>query len=389
MIYCFDIDGTLCTNTDGAYETAQPRLEIIACVNALYGEGHRIVLYTARGSTTDVDWRLLTEQQLAEWGVRYHELCFGKPNADVFIDDKGLPLPELLRRLHMTQGSAHRTQRSSPTMQSPQDLSAHRVGHVAALILARGGSKGVPKKNIRMLGGHPLIAYSIVAARACSQIDRVIVSTDSPEIAGVANRYGAETPFLRPSELAQDASMDIEAIQHAIQWLKAHEGWEPELLVHLRPTTPLRDPQWIREAVHLLQTNHEATSLRSVHEVAEPPQKLMGLQDGFLVGLFPDETRPEYFNLPRQAFPAAYHPNGYVDVLRTDLVREGRTLYGSNILGFQTPLAVEIDRPEDLDYVEYLLTKDGHPLLHYLRSSSPLHPAQERDRMVRNRFANP
>ena len=90
MIYCFDIDGTLCSNTEGAYESAQPYARIIARANALYDAGHKIILQTARGSTTGIDWRELTENQLREWGVKYHELLFGKPTADVYIDDKAI-----------------------------------------------------------------------------------------------------------------------------------------------------------------------------------------------------------------------------------------------------------------------------------------------------------
>ncbi len=88
MIYCFDLDGTLCTNTNGDYEMAEPFKDIIAQVNSLYNTGHRIIVYTARGSTTAIDWRGLTEDQLSSWGVKYHELFFGKPYADVYVDDK-------------------------------------------------------------------------------------------------------------------------------------------------------------------------------------------------------------------------------------------------------------------------------------------------------------
>jgi hypothetical protein len=94
MIYCFDIDGTLCTNTEGAYEMARPDAVMIGRLNSLYDEGHRIVLYTARGSTTGIDWRDFTEKQLASWGVQYHELFFGKPQADLYIDDRGMSLTE-------------------------------------------------------------------------------------------------------------------------------------------------------------------------------------------------------------------------------------------------------------------------------------------------------
>ncbi len=90
MIYCFDIDGTLCTDTGGKYASAEPHPQIIAQVNALFTQGHRIILYTARGSSTGMDWRSVTERQLKEWGIQHHELHFGKPRADVFVDDKAV-----------------------------------------------------------------------------------------------------------------------------------------------------------------------------------------------------------------------------------------------------------------------------------------------------------
>lgn len=97
MIYCFDIDGVLCTSTEGDYPAAQPRPEIIGQVNRLYAQGHRVTLYTARGATTGIDWRALTERQLRDWGVRYHELRMGKPTADVYIDDKAVNLSDWIR----------------------------------------------------------------------------------------------------------------------------------------------------------------------------------------------------------------------------------------------------------------------------------------------------
>ena len=98
MTYCFDIDGTLCTNTDGAYEQAVPLPEVIALVNGLGAQGHRILLYTARGATTGIDWRGLTEQQLSSWGVQYHQLYMGKPTADLYVDDRAINVADWLRQ---------------------------------------------------------------------------------------------------------------------------------------------------------------------------------------------------------------------------------------------------------------------------------------------------
>lgn len=235
---------------------------------------------------------------------------------------------------------------------------------VVALIPARAGSKGVPRKNITDLGGHPLIAYSIAAAELSDTVERVVVSTDSDEIAEIAVRYGAEAPFRRPAELASDNAGDAGFVHHAVSWLAQNEGRSPALLVELRPTTPLRDPALVDAAVQALSSAPEATSLRSAHELPEAPQKMLGIQeDGYFAGLFPDDPRPEYFNLPRQAFPPAYHPNGYVDVLRAEwLSTDAEALYGPKILAFLTPATVEIDTFDALDYLEFVLARHGHPL---------------------------
>lgn len=248
-------------------------------------------------------------------------------------------------------------------------------GKIFAIIPARGGSKGVPKKNIKPLGGYPLIAFSVAAAKLCTEIERAIVSTDSPEIAEIAKSYGAEVPFLRPPELAQDDSPDIDFVRHVLEWLGTNEGSVPDFLVQLRPTTPLRDPALIDSAIRTIKANAEATSLRSAHELQEPVQKMMGIRNGFLLGLFPDDPRPEYYNLPRQAFPPSYHPNGYVDIIRTDLLRRSNNLHGPRILAFITPVAVEVDRPEDFEYLEYLTEKKGHALHEYLEANFPAHRA--------------
>jgi len=235
-----------------------------------------------------------------------------------------------------------------------------------AIIPARGGSKGVPRKNIKLLKGYPLIAYSIVAAKLSKMTDRVIVSTESSEIAEIAQKYGAEVPFLRPAEYAQDRSPDIDFIRHAINWFAKNESDQPELFVHLRPTTPMRDPTLIDQAIGDILKNEKATALRSVHELPEPPQKMFSIEHGYLTGFFPNETRPEYYNLPRQAFPKAYNPNGYVDIIRTRHVTKTNTLHGPWMIGFVTPFTIEIDTPDDFSRLEYSLEKGSHPLYEYL-----------------------
>ncbi len=239
--------------------------------------------------------------------------------------------------------------------------------NIYSIIPARAGSKGVSGKNVRLVGGFPLIAFSIIASKLSKHISRTIVSTDSEAIAALAKKFGAEVPFLRPAKFATDKSVDLDVFLHAIEWFEKNEKQQPDLLVQIRTTTPLRNPKLIDEAIDRLIQNPSATGLRSADELAEPPQKMMKLDSkGFLQGFFPQERRQDYYNLPRQQFPVAYHPNGYVDVVRARLVKKTKRLYGNKILGFITPFAIEIDTPINFEHLEYLLTKDKNPVYTYL-----------------------
>ena len=145
---------------------------------------------------------------------------------------------------------------------------------IYAVIPARQGSKGVINKNIKLLGGHPLIAYSIALAKLTPEISRVIVSTDSEEYAKIAIQYGAEVPFLRPTEIANDKSTDLEFFKHCIHWFQENETNLPDYLVHLRPTTPLREPSIVSSAIEVFIKSESAlTSLRSGHVCSESPFK--------------------------------------------------------------------------------------------------------------------
>ena len=145
---------------------------------------------------------------------------------------------------------------------------------ILAIIPARGGSKGIPRKNVMLVGGKPLIAHSILQARNSERINRVLVSTDDEEIAAVAREWGAEVPFVRPSEYAQDLSPDIDVFRHALDWLQRREGYEPEMVVHLRPTGPVREVALIDKAIGLLASQPEADALRSVSVAVQTPYKM-------------------------------------------------------------------------------------------------------------------
>ncbi len=243
--------------------------------------------------------------------------------------------------------------------------------NIVAIVPARGGSKGVPGKNLRLLGGYPLLAYSLAAAVLSSRIRRVIVSTDSETIAAIAREYDAEVPFLRPPELAQDNSTDLDFMLHAIYWFQKHERAVPDYLVHLRPTTPLRDPQQIDAAIDVLQARPEATSLRSAHPAPESPFKWFR-QDpaGYFRSLF-DGISNEMLNNPRQAFPEAFIPDGYVDVVKPAVILASGLLHGEKMLGFESPRCTEVDTVTDLELLELELLQRGSALWNYLTDNYP------------------
>lgn len=243
---------------------------------------------------------------------------------------------------------------------------------ILALIPARGGSKSIPKKNIIDLGGFPLIAYSIAAAKLSQYISRIIVSTDSEEIAEVARQYGAEVPFMRPAEFATDTAVDFDVVKHALEWLKEHERQEPEYIVFLRPTTPLRDPALVDQAIEDLLSHPEATCLRSGHEIRESPHKLFGKEGDYFVGLFPQDTRPEYYNLPRQSFPPVYQPDGYIDIWKRKTLGEEGRLHGEKILACIVSDVGELDNPQDLEFIRFRLQEGNHEIYNYLKSNFPI-----------------
>ena len=219
---------------------------------------------------------------------------------------------------------------------------------VVAIVPARGGSKAVPDKNIRDLGGFPLIAYSVAAGLLSSQIQRVIVSTDSEHIAEIGRAFGADVPFLRPAEISRDESVDYEFFRHYLDFESDLGLPHSEYLVHLRPTTPLRDVKCIDEAIRQIVSDQGASSLRSVFETSFNPHKSFMLEGGVLKGYFPDDTRGEYWNLPRQAFATTFVPNGYVDIVRRSTIDEG-TLHGDKMLGYLTDIVPDIDVLEDYE----------------------------------------
>ena len=240
---------------------------------------------------------------------------------------------------------------------------------VVAIIPARAGSRSIPKKNIKKLGNHPLIAYSIAAARLSSLIEHIIVSTDSEEIAGISRQYGADVPFLRPAELAQDHSLDIEFFKHFIDFCMAKYDDAPEYIVHLSPTVPLRDISILDKGIEKILSCPLASSLRSVCPACVVPQKMFKMEGPYLKSFFLDDPRKEYYNLPRQAFQKAFISNGHVDVVRASIIKTG-VLHGENMLGFITERIPDIDEIKDFKYAkESLKDKRFKKLIQFMKKN--------------------
>jgi N-acylneuraminate cytidylyltransferase len=220
-------------------------------------------------------------------------------------------------------------------------------------------------KNIRKLGSHPLIAYSIAAAKLAG-IKEVWVSTDSTLYAEVAREYGAKTPFIRDSSISKDTSTDFEFMKDAIEWCSNNLDYNPKYWMHLRPTTPLRDPRILKNALDIFRKNENLDSLRSAHEVAESPFKWFLKDENNLFEGIRKEFTPEIVNQPRQNFPKAYNPNGYVDVVKSSVVLNCGCLHGNKMYVFETPHCQEIDNADDFEYLEFKFEREGSILNDYL-----------------------
>lgn len=234
-----------------------------------------------------------------------------------------------------------------------------RHPEVLALIPARGGSKGIPRKNLRDFAGAPLLAYSIVAALRSNLVTRVIVSTDDEEIAAVAREWGAETPFMRPDTYAQDDTTDLPVFEHALTWLRENEAYQPDILVQLRPTSPVRPKNLIDEAVKLLIEHPEADCVRGVVPSGQNPHKMWKIDaEGRMQPLLNVPGLAEAFNAPRQALPPTYWQTGHVDVIRVATILDKHSLTGDVIYSILIdPLyTVDIDTPADLKRYAQLMS---------------------------------
>ena len=224
---------------------------------------------------------------------------------------------------------------------------------ILALIPARGGSKGIPRKNIIDICGKPLIYWTIQLAKRSKYINRVIVSTDSSEIAEISKLHGAEIPFIRPDEISQDNSTDLEVFKHSLSWLEKKDKYTPDLVVHLRPTGPARYINIIDDAIEKLSKDLSFDCLRSVSLSSQTAYKMWQIENSELISIGNKLGVIESHSAPRQALPKTYWQNGYVDIVRPKTIFKQESMTGKKVMPFLTiHKSNDLDYPEDIKKVE-------------------------------------
>lgn len=228
--------------------------------------------------------------------------------------------------------------------------------NILAFIPARGGSKRIPNKNISLLNGKPLIVYTIETARASKYITRVVVSTDSQQIASVAREHGAEVPFLRPTGIAQSNSTEMEFFEHALTWFYEKENYEPHLIVLLYPTSPFRKPGTVDKAIGEMLKHPEADSLRSIKLCSEHPYKMWAVKDNYLKP-FVEGKDPNIHTFSYQSLPKVYIQNASIYITKPSTIRIKKSPTGDIIIPFimDEKESIDINNPVDFQFAEMLL----------------------------------
>ena len=220
--------------------------------------------------------------------------------------------------------------------------------NIYTVIPARGGSKSIPRKNIKPLNGYPLIKYSIDYSNSCSLVNRTIVSTDDKEIAEIAKDLGADVPFMRPQSLGGDLVQDYPVILHALNAMEEMYKETIDIIVLLRPTSPLRPSSLIESGISLLNNDIAATSVRAVSSSTEHPYRQWNLQDGYINGFSNSlSSKLELFNLPRQELPEVFFQTGDIEIIRRQTLKNG-SISGDRVL----PLMINADQVHDIDSQE-------------------------------------
>ena len=226
---------------------------------------------------------------------------------------------------------------------------------ILGIIPARGGSKSIPRKNIKLFAGKPLINWSIETGLKSGILDRLIVSTDDQEIADIGKAAGAEIPFLRPAELAEDTTPTLSVLQHAVTSLKEKEGYSPDYVLLMEATSPCRQPFHLQEAVKILEETN-ADSIVALGEVPKhfSPLWQFNIKEENKIELFTGGTIKNIVRR-RQELPATYFRNGAFYLFKTDLLFAPEpSLYGEDVRGYviDSKYSVDIDMPEDWENAE-------------------------------------
>ena len=227
---------------------------------------------------------------------------------------------------------------------------------VLATICARGGSKGIPNKNILDLHGRPLISYTLECARLCPAVGHVVVSTDSDEIASVVERLGVSVPFRRPAELASDSAPKIGAIRHATEYVEQHEGFRPDIVVDLDISVPLRTPDDVVGCIDLIIAHDDLDAAVSIYEPDRNPYYTMVEPDGDRIRL---SKQPARGIIRRQDVPPVYGVSGSVFAYRRSSLSTIEHLYAGAWGGYLIPRerAIEVDNEVDLKFVEIMMSR--------------------------------
>lgn len=217
---------------------------------------------------------------------------------------------------------------------------------VLAIIPARSESKSVKDKNIRLIMGKPMMAFSIEHALKSKYINRVIVSTDSERYAKIAREYGAEVPFLRPLEYATDTALDIDVFKHALNYLQEKEDYFPDIIVQLRPTYPIRNVDDIDKMIEVILDNRDIDSVRTITSAKEIPYKMWTKEpNGQLKPII--TNIPECYNMPRQKLPKVYYQNACIDVIRPSVITNKKSMSGTNVHGYVMDDNFDIDTEKE------------------------------------------
>ena len=228
-----------------------------------------------------------------------------------------------------------------------------------AIVPARGGSKGIKRKNLVSINGKSLVGLSVRHALMSKLITRTIISSDDDEIIAEAVKYGAEAPFIRPKELAEDHVLDLPVFEHALNFLKEKENYIPKIVVHLRPTAPYRKPEWIDEAIKLLLDHADADSVRSVSEPEKHPYRIFRIDKrGFLDPIMKHE-HPVPYLLRRQDLPKMYYYNCVIDITKPETIFQKHSMTGDKILPYimNPEDVIDIDNLSDLKIAEILFSE--------------------------------